>query len=94
MKLTKKDFENVVNGRVEEELKRTKANRPIAYLGVAAVVVSVIVINTVSGVAGILLFVALVGAGLLWARRNFRKAANRIRIALLQEWKGYIEGVL
>ena len=94
MKLTKKDFENVVNGRVEEELKRTKANSPIAYLGVAAVVVSVIVINTVSGVAGILLFVALVGAGLLWARRNFRKAANRIRIALLQEWKGYIEGVL
>jgi Flp pilus assembly protein TadB len=94
MKLTKKDFENVVNGRVEEELKRTKANRPIAYLGVAAVAVSVIVINTVSGIAGILLFVVLVGAGLLWARRNFRKTANRIRIALLQEWKGYIEGVL
>jgi hypothetical protein len=94
MKLTKKDFENVVNGRVEEELKRTKANRPIAYLGVAAVAVSVIVINAVSGIAGILLFVALVGAGLLWARRNFKKAATKIRLALLQEWKGYIEGVL
>jgi heme A synthase len=94
MKLTQKDFENVVNGRVEEELKRTKANRPIAYLGVAAVVLSVIVINTVSRIAGILIFVVLVGAGLLWARRNSRKAASRIRLALLQEWKGHIEEML
>jgi hypothetical protein len=91
MQLTKKDFNAVVTSRTEEDLRRTKANRPIAYLGVIAVVGSIVVINVVSGVVGFLLFIVLVGSGLLWARRNFKRTASRIRLALLQEWKGYVE---
>lgn len=91
MKLTKKDFENVVNGRVEMELRETKANRPITYFWAAAFIVCLFLLWAVSTLGGILFFIVSFGAGLWWSRRNFKKAASRIRLALLQEWKGYVE---
>lgn len=92
MKLTQKDFDKLVNSRVEEELRKTRGNRHIMTMWIASFVISVIILWGVSLLGGVLFFAVTFGIGLLWARRNFKNTAAKIRPAMLQEWKGSIEG--
>ncbi len=91
MKLTKNDFENVVNGRVELALKETRANKPIMTMFVVAFAIGVSVAYFHSFTIGFVVIVVALIAGVLWNRRNFKRTATRIRQQLSQEWEGYIE---